>query len=66
MNGDKYEGKFRFENMLGQGTFTWANGDHWTGEFMFPNKKNGTGTFYDAAKQIESIRTYENDKLISD
>ena len=40
-------GELRDGKMLGQGTFTWANGDTYVGEFLDSNR-NGQGTKTDA------------------
>ena len=42
-DGAKYEGDWFDDNMNGQGTFTWANGDMYVGEFV-DSKRHGQGT----------------------
>jgi hypothetical protein len=51
--------RYKDDKMHGQGTYTWANGDKYVGEFK-DGKRNGQGTYTYADGTIEK-GLFEND-----
>ncbi len=47
-SGDVYEGEFNHSQRHGEGTYTWSNGNTYTGQFVC-NRLEGHGTVINAA-----------------
>ena len=57
------EGEWKDDNMHGNGTFTWANGDQYIGEFQNGNQ-HGQGSFTHADGTVKK-GIWEKGKLIN-
>jgi len=60
VDGNVFEGDFKFDNMNGKGVLTYANGDVYTGDYK-DDKKHGEGVYaYKSGDKYEGHWVYFN------
>ena len=59
-----YQGYWENNYRQGEGVFTYANGDVYSGWFRFGNKE-GTGTYYSAATNMKLTGEWKENKIVS-
>ncbi len=59
-----YQGYWENNYRHGEGVFTYANGDVYSGWFRFGNKE-GTGTYYSAATNMKLTGEWKENKIVS-
>ncbi|TNV81652.1 hypothetical protein FGO68_gene8824 [Halteria grandinella] len=64
-NGDIYEGGYKDDKVHGLGRFTWAEGHYKIGQYE-SGSLVGVHKCYSKKDELLSIRTYENNELVSE
>lgn len=62
---DVYEGKFKMGLPHGSGTYTWANGNKYSGSWK-KGKRDGIGTYYSASNGEEVKGIWKDDEFIKE